>query len=291
MALSGMTGFARSEGALGPWSWSVEARSVNGRNLETRFRGPSGFDALEPVAREAAQSRFRRGQLNVALQARRVEIGGRARINTAELEALIQAARPYVERGEAAAPRFDGLLSVRGVLEAVELEESADARVELEAAIASPIREAMDGLAKARGEEGTALEPVLSGLIDQIDALRAAAVVEAAGLPELLKARFAARIGELTGDAADLPPERIAHEAALLAVKADVREELDRLAAHVAAARTLISGEAAAGRRLDFLTQEFMREANTLCSKSASRALTTLGLELKALIEQFREQV
>lgn len=290
MSLSGMTGFARVEGAHGAWSWSVEARSVNGRNLEVRYRGPTGFDSLEPRVREAAQALFKRGQVNVALQARRAELAGRARINTAELEALIAAAQPYVARGEAAPPRFDGLLAVRGVLEVGETEETPDARAQVLGAMGASLAAALDGLAASRRDEGAALAPVLAGLVDQAEATRAAAEVEAVGLPQQLKARFTERIGALAGDAAGMT-ERIVQEAAMLAVKADVREELDRLSAHVDAARALIAGEGAAGRRLDFLSQEFMREANTLCSKSASTALTTLGLELKAVIEQFREQV
>lgn len=285
-----MTGFARVEGALGPWSWSVEARSVNGRNLEVRYRGPSGFDALEPLVREGAHALFKRGQVNVALQARRAELGAKARINVAELEALIAAAAPYVARGEAAAPRFDGLLALRGVIEVAETEDTPDARAELLGAVSASLGAALEGLASSRLEEGAALEPVLAAQIARIEATRAAAEGETVDLPQLLKARFAERIGALIGDAAGLQ-DRIVQEAALLAVKADIREELDRLSAHVAAARALLTGEVAAGRRLDFLAQEFMREANTLCSKSASVMLTALGLELKAVIEQFREQV
>lgn len=285
-----MTGFARVEGAHGEWSWSVEARSVNGRNLEARYRGPSGFDALEAFVREGAQARFRRGQLNVALQARRAESSGAARINTAALDSLIAAARPYVERGEAAPPRFDGLLTVRGVLEAGEAEQTPHERAALEDAMRPTIAAALDALAAARAQEGDAVTPVLLGLVDQVEATCGRAGVEAAGLPALLKARLEQRMAELlTGTAAD--ETRVVQEAAALAIKADVREELDRLAAHVASARALIAGEEAAGRRLDFLSQEFMREANTVCSKSASNALTAIGLELKALIEQFREQV
>lgn len=290
MALSGMTGFARVEGALGAWSWSVEARSVNGRNLEVRYRGPNGFDALEPRVREMAQSLFKRGQVNVALQARRVEPTTRSRINIPELEALIAAAAPYVACGEAAPPRFDGLLAVRGVLDVAEAEETSEARAAVLSAMSVSLTEALEGLATSRREEGAALAPVLSGLVDQIEATCAAAEAEAAGLPERLKTRFAERIMALNGDGSGLQ-DRIVQEAALLAVKADVREELDRLSAHIDGARALLAGQVAAGRRLDFLTQEFMRETNTLCSKSASITLTRLGLELKAVIEQLREQV
>ena len=289
--LSGMTGFARREGALEGWSWSVEARSVNGRNLEARFRGPPGFDSLERATREAAQARFQRGQLTVGLQAKRAEGAGRAQVNLEELERLIALSRPYVAAGEAAPPRFDGLLAVRGVVESLDDADDADARKALEAAMTASIAAALDGLKAARLEEGAALGGVLAGLVDRIDSLRAEAETLAAAQGPALKERYARRIAELMGEGAEALEERIAQEAALLAVKADVREELDRLEAHVASARNLLAEGGAVGRRLDFLAQEFMREANTLCSKSASSALTSTGLDLKAAIEQFREQI
>lgn len=290
MALSGMTGFARCEGALGAWAWSVEARSVNGRNLETRFRGPPGFDALERLAREAAQARFQRGQLTIGLQARRADSAGAVRINIEQLERYLDLAERYVRQGRAAAPAMDGLYALRGVVEAADDTDDAEARAEIEAAMAGSLAEAMDALKTARLEEGAALTPVLTGQVDRIEALIVQAETEAAGQAEAVKDRFARRLGELLGDQANLDA-LVVQEAAVLAAKADVREELDRLTSHVAAARALLAGDAAAGRRLDFLSQEFMREANTLCSKSATIPLTTIGLELKAVIEQFREQV
>lgn len=289
MALSGMTGFGRAEGALGDWSWAVEARSVNGRNLETRFKAPPGFDALEKAARDAAQARFARGQVSVNVQARRGEAAGSSRVNVEQIERYLAAVEPFIEAGRVHRPSADGLLALRGVIETQEADEDADARAALEAAIAGSIALALDGLKTARLGEGVALTPVLGGQIDRIEVLVAAAEAEAATVPALLKARFEARIAELLGQSAS--EDRIAQEAAVMATKADVREELDRLTGHIAAARALIAGEGASGRRLDFLTQEFMREANTTCSKSATPALTAIGLDLKAVIEQFREQV
>lgn len=289
MALSGMTGFGRAEGAQGLWSWAAEARSVNGRNLEVRFRGPAGFEALERGVREAAQARFGRGNLQVSLQARRAETAGRIRVDTAELDRLLALARPYVESGRAAPPRFDGLLALRGVLEPAEEGDAPETRADVEAAMAADLLRALDALARARTGEGDALRPVLAGFVDHIAALAGSARAQAAEQGPAVKARFAQRLAELLGES--VSEERLVQEAAVLAVRADVREELDRLDAHVAAARALLAGEAAAGRRLDFLTQEFMREANTLCAKSASTALTATGLELKAVIEQLREQV
>jgi uncharacterized protein (TIGR00255 family) len=287
--ISGMTGFGRAEGALDGWSWAVEARSVNGRNLEIRFRGPPGFDGLERMTREAAQARFQRGQVNVGVQAKRAEAAAAVRINIEQLERYLAASSPYVATGLAAAPRMDGLLALRGVIEAADGEEDADAQARVEAAIAGSIAQALDQLALTRGEEGRQLSAVLIGQVDRIGELTAAAEGEAAGQPAAIKTRFERRMQELAGEA--VTAERIVQEAAAMAVKADVREELDRLAGHVAAARALLASDGAVGRRLDFLTQEFMREANTLCSKSTLSALTAVGLDLKAVIEQFREQV
>jgi uncharacterized protein (TIGR00255 family) len=289
MPLSGMTGFSRVEGAHGAWSWSVEARSVNGRNLETRFRGPPGFEGLERAARDGAQARFQRGQVTLGVQAKRAESGGETKVNIQVLERYLTAGGPYVATGMVAKPSLDGLLALKGVIEAREDEDDAETRAAVEAAMAASIAQALDGLKSARLEEGAALSPVLHGLVDRIEDLNRQAEGEAAGQPSVLKERFARRMAELVGEGA--AEERIVQEAAAQAVKADVREELDRLASHVAAARALLTGEVASGRRLDFLSQEFMRESNTLCSKSALTALTAIGLELKAVIEQFREQV
>ena len=289
MPLSGMTGFGRAEGAAGDWSWAVEARSVNGRNLEVRFRGPPGFEGLDRAAREAAQSRFARGQVNVGVQARRAESAADVRVNQEVLERYLALGAPLLAAGKAGPPSLDGLLALRGVIEAAEPANDPQAQAELEAAVALSVGAALEALAASRREEGLALTAVLIGLTDRIEALVGEAAALAEGQPAAIKERFERRMIELAGEA--VSPDKIASEAAALAVKADVREELDRLKAHVDAARGHIAADGPQGRRLDFLTQEFMREANTLCSKSALGALTTVGLELKATIEQFREQV
>lgn len=287
--ISGMTGFGRAEGAQGVWTWAVEARSVNGRNLEVRFRGPPGFDALERMAREQAQARFQRGQLTVGVQAKRTEGAAAVRLNLEQLERYLAAGAAYLDAGKAGPPSLDGLLSLKGVIETEDAVEDPEARAELEAAIGASIATALEGLLAARREEGKALEGVLGGFLDRIAELTGKAESLAGEQPGLIKERFAKRMAELIGEGA--AEERIVQEAAAMAVKADVREELDRLAGHVTAARDLIRAGGAVGRRLDFMTQEFMREANTLCSKSASGALTAVGLDLKAVIDQFREQV
>lgn len=289
MPISGMTGFGRAEGALGAWSWAAEARSVNGRNLDVRFRGPPGFEGLERAAREGAQARFQRGQVTVGVQAKRIEGAGSVRVNVEQLERYLELGRPLLADGRVGPPTLDGLLALRGVVEAEDAGLDPDAQAELEAAMGATVAAALDGLLVARRQEGTALLPVLHGQVERIFEFAGQAHAIAADQPAAIKARFEARLKELAGEAAT--EERIVQEAAAMAVKADVREEIDRLFGHVDAAKGLLASDAAVGRRLDFLTQEFMREANTLCSKSQLAALTTVGLDLKATIEQFREQV
>jgi uncharacterized protein (TIGR00255 family) len=289
MTLSGMTGFARREGAMGPWSWAVEARSVNGRNLDVRFRGPPGFDGLERLSREAAQKILQRGQVTIGLQARRAESSAPVRMNVEALERYMALIEPLVAAGRATPPTADGLLSLRGVVEASDDVDDADARAQVERAMALTLGEAIEALKASRLDEGAALAPVLAGLVDRIESLTREAERHAAEQPAALKDRLQRRMADLLGGA--VPEDRLVVEAAALAARADVREELDRLTAHVAAARMLLADGAASGRRLDFLTQEFMRETNTLCSKSASSSLTAIGLELKAAVEQLREQV
>jgi len=287
--LSGMTGFGRADGAGEGWTWSVEARSVNGRNLEVRFRGPNGFDGLERAAKAAGQARFARGQVTIGVQAKRTEAGEAAvTINAAVLARYLTLANELAEDG-ATPPSADGLLALRGVIEAPEEADDPEARAAVEAAMTRTVEEALDALKASRQNEGAQLTPVLDEFISRIEALVAQAEDEAAAQVEAIRDRFTRRISELAPDAPGLE-DRIFLEAAALATKADVREELDRLTAHVASARQLVAS-APAGRKLDFLMQEFMREANTLCSKSATTALTGIGLELKAVIEQLREQV
>jgi len=284
-----MTGFGRADGAGEGWTWSVEARSVNGRNLEVRFRGPNGFDGLERAAKAAGQARFARGQVTIGVQAKRADAGEAAvTINAAVLARYLTLANELAEDG-ATPPSADGLLALRGVIEAPEEVDDPEARAAVEAAMTRTVEKALDALKASRQNEGAQLTPVLDEFIARIEALVVQAEGEAAAQVEAIRDRFTRRISELAPDAPGLE-DRIFLEAAALATKADVREELDRLTAHVASARQLVAS-APAGRKLDFLMQEFMREANTLCSKSATTALTGIGLELKAVIEQLREQV
>lgn len=286
--ISGMTGFGRADGAGHGWTWSVEARSVNGRNLEVRLRAPSGFDDLERLTKAAAQARFARGQVSLTVQAKPEAGSASVGIDSEVLSRYLTLARQLVEAG-AAPPTADGLLALRGVVSADEIAPDPEALAAVQAAVAATVEQALDGLQVSRRHEGAQLLPVLTGLIDRIEALVADAEREAAAQVEAVRDRFARRMAEIAPDAPGLE-ERVFLEAAALAAKADVREELDRLTAHVASARALLTAPPA-GRKLDFLMQEFMREANTLCSKSATVPLTAVGLDLKAAVEQLREQV
>lgn len=287
--ISGMTGFGRADGALDGWSWTVEARSVNGRNLEVRFRGPNGFDDLERLTKTAAQARLNRGQVTIGVQAKQAQGGaGALKVNETVLARYLELANQLAEEG-ATPPSADGLLGLRGVLDVTDDDIDPEARAPIEAAMAVTVSEALDALKASREREGAQLTPVIADFIDRFETLIANAEGEASAQTDHIRERFARRMAELAPDASGLE-DRIVVEAAALATRAGVREELDRLTAHVASARTLLQ-QPPAGRKLDFLMQEFMREANTLCSKSATTPLTAIGLDLKAVIEQLREQV
>lgn len=289
MALSSMTGFARTEGRHGAKSWTWEARSVNSRSLDVRVRLPSGYERLETMARSRAAERFKRGTLNLTLTVARAEETARLRINRALLDEVLSIARDIEGLG-AAPPRLDALLTVRGIIESVEETEDSE-QTQVDAAIAEGLTALLDQLAAARADEGARLDAILTAEIDRIAALTDKASADADAQPEALRRRLRAQLQELLSASVPLSEERLAQEAALLIGRTDVREELDRLAAHIGQARDLLSAGGAVGRRLDFLCQELNREANTLCSKSASLSLTQAGLDLKAAIEQFREQV
>lgn len=288
--IASMTGFARADGQSDSHVWTFEVKSVNGRGLDVRFRLPAGFDALETTARTEIARRLRRGNVSVALAVSRAAGAAAMRINRTLLDQLIAVCRDYADAG-LAPPSLDGLLAIRGVVEPAEESESDEARVQLEAAVAATLVEALERLVAARFAEGARLAEVLAAQIAEIERLTDEASRTAAMQPAALKERLRSQVQALLDSVPALPEERLAQEAALLIARADVREELDRLRAHVAAARELLTEGGAIGRRLDFLCQELNREANTLCSKSSDVELTRIGLALKAAIEQFREQV
>jgi uncharacterized protein (TIGR00255 family) len=291
MALSSMTGFARGHGISGSYAWAWEIKSVNGKGLDLRLRLPTGWDAIEAPVRARAAERLARGSVQATLTVERSGVTPVVRINAAVLEAIVTAVRQLAPRLEAAPPSLDGLLSLKGVMEVGDAEESEEERLRAEAAATSGFAQVLDALSDMREREGAALGRVLTMRLGEIAALAGRADHAPGRRPEAIRIRLAEQIATLMAQSDRLDPDRLHQEAILIAAKADVREELDRLAAHVAQARRLIDQGGAIGRRLDFLAQELNREANTLCAKANDVELTNIGLELKATVEQFREQV
>lgn len=296
MALKSMTGFARIEGNHGAYRWHWEIRSVNGKSLDCRFRLPSGFEDMESALRDELGKAIKRGNCQASLQLDKEAGETRLRVNETVLHDVLEAA--IVVRTAAAKagldvvrPATEGVLAIRGVLESAEREEDEEEQAAMHEALVRSFAEVAAALAAARRDEGRKLDQIVKGQIDRIETLTKEAAKSPAGGQEAFRSRLKEQITELLGASADLPEDRLAQEAALLATKADVREELDRLSAHVAQARELASSDEPIGRRLDFLTQEFNREANTLCAKAADNDLTRIGLDLKAVIDQLKEQV
>lgn len=286
-----MTGFGRAAGTAGVWTYQWELRSVNGKGLDVRLRVPSGMDALEQQVRNLAAGMLKRGNVQVSLQLSCEEPSVELRINPNALFAAVEAAQ-QVSDAMGDPVSADAVLAMRGVVEAVSVEadpEAIEARDEqlLQAAAA-----ALEALVANRREEGRRLAAVVTAQLDRIEALTAEASANPSRTPEAIRAKLAQQVERLSGASPALDPDRLHQEAMLLAVKADIQEELDRLASHVEAARELLAANGEpVGRKFDFLAQEFNREANTLCSKSADAALTRTGLELKNTIDQLREQV
>ncbi len=290
MSLISMTGFAESHGAHETLRWRWEVKSVNGKGLDLRLRTPPGFDGLELPARTLAGERFKRGNLQASLTPEPQDGVRGLRIDTAALAAAIRIAKEIERDGGLAPATADGILSLKGVIvqdEAAALDQAQ--RGARDAAILESLARAFDQLQTARKNEGVKLSDILHGQIGDIANLTQQAASIAATQPQAFHDRIFAQAKDLL-QGGQLSEERLAQEVALLATRADIREELDRLKAHVEEARTLMKSGEAVGRKLDFLAQEFNREANTLCSKSSDIALTRVGLALKATIDQFREQ-
>jgi uncharacterized protein (TIGR00255 family) len=291
MTIASMTGVARAEGHDGPLSWAWELKSVNSKSLDLRFRLPPGFDAIELPLRALMTQRLKRGSVTANLTVARAAGAGNLRVNREALATVLKLVHELANDVEAAPPRIDGLLALRGVLESGDETPDEGARERQLPSLNEGFARALEGLATMRLSEGARLEAVLSDRLDEIATLVKQAEAAAATQPAAIKARIKELIAALVDTLPALPEERLAHEAALLVAKADVREELDRLQAHLDAARGFLAEGGPIGRRFDFLCQEFNREANTLCSKSADLELTRIGLALKAAIEQLREQV
>lgn len=285
-----MTGFARQEGANETHAWCVEMKSINGRTLDIRFRLPPGFDAVENAGRKAVAANLKRGTINVSLNLTANARTTALKINRAVLDELL-ALYGSVAHLAVDKPRFDGLLALKGVIENGEEAPSAESRASLEEAIAVSVVACAESLAAARAAEGAEVGAVLTDQLNEMERLVGEAEARVTLHPETRRERLKTMLDDLLGSGHTLPEERIAHEVALLLVKNDIREEIDRLKAHIPAARGHLKQGGAVGRQLDFLCQELNREANTLCSKAGDIELTRIGLALKTVIDQFREQV
>lgn len=286
-----MTGFARAAAQAGDATIAWEIRSVNGKSAEVRFRLPPGFERIEVAARQKLRDRFARGSFQATLTATRPAFQAQPVVNEPFLRDLAQLARRLEEQFGCAPASADGLLALRGVLDVPEAAESEEERAAMDATVLATLEAAIDALEVARRQEGAALATVLAALLDRIEALTEQAEADPSRQPQAIRQRLADQLALLREASAGLDESRLAMEAALLATKADIREEIDRLRTHVASARRLLASTEPVGRKLDFLAQEFNRESNTLCSKSNAASVTAIGLELKAVVDQLREQV
>jgi uncharacterized protein (TIGR00255 family) len=291
MALSSMTGFARSHGTSGPYAFEWELKSVNAKGLDLRLRLPAGWDEVEAFAKKRGAELLSRGTVYANLTVKRADAGSTVRVNEDVLASIVKVASALAGRIDAVAPSIDGLLAIKGVIEMVEPEsDEAEDKIAKEA-VAAAFEVALMSLIEMRKREGETLGQVLNQRVDEIEALAKRAEASPGRKPEAIKARLAEQVAALLETSDRFDADRLAQEALLIAAKADVREELDRIASHIAQARDMLKKGGPAGRRLDFLAQEFHREVNTTCSKSNDIELTNLGLELKTVVEQFREQV
>ena len=291
MALSSMTGFARSHGASGPYTFEWELKSVNAKGFDLRMRLPPGWDELEAVAKKRAGEMLSRGTVYANLNVKRANAASTIRINEEVLSSIVKVAGVLAGKIDAVAPSIDGLLGIKGVIEVVEPESNEEEDQAAKAAAAAAFEQALQNLVEMRRREGATLGQILSQRMDEIERLAKKAEIAPGRKPEAIKARLAEQIAALLETSDRFDPDRLNQEALLIAAKADIREELDRIASHVSQAREMIGKGGPIGRRLDFLAQEFNREVNTCCSKSNDLELTNIGLEMKSVVEQFREQV
>jgi len=294
VTIQSMTGFARTSGAHKDFSWLWEAKSVNGRGLEVRCRLPHGFDKVEEVVRKRLKRKFKRGNINLHLQLNQTSGKSDYQINHALLDELITLSQEKATLDGIDAARVDGLLGLKGVIEQAERIELSDEDTKaLEQALLASLDTVIEALFAVRAEEGAQLLPVLNAQLQDIEILTIQAIQAAALRPENVRARIVRQMDALLEAGNTLDSDRLEQELALLATKADISEEIDRLAGHVAAAKDVLQGnkDEGIGRRLDFICQEFNREANTLCSKSSDKELTQIGLDMKVVIDRLREQV
>jgi uncharacterized protein (TIGR00255 family) len=291
MALSSMTGFARSNGASGPYTFEWELKSVNAKGFDLRMRLPPGWDELEAFAKKRAGEVLSRGTVYANLNVKRTNAASTVRINEEVLASIVRVAGVLAGKIDAVAPSIDGLLGIKGVIEVVEPESDEAEDKAAKAAAAAAFEQALANLVEMRRREGVALGQILSQRMDEIEQLAKKAEAAPGRKPDAIKARLAEQIAALLESTDRFDPDRLNQEAILIATKADIREELDRIASHIAQAREMIAKGGPVGRRLDFLAQEFHREVNTCCSKSNDVDLTNTSLAMKNVVEQFREQV
>ena len=291
MSLRSMTGFGRADGAAAGYLWTWELRSVNGKGLDMRLRLPSGFERLDLPTRERSAKLLSRGNIQATMTVWRDGASEKLVVNEDVLAGVIAAMERIGSRISVQPPTLDGLLAVRGLIETAEPIDDPEAQAALDGAILANFDEALSDLVAMRAREGSAIAGMLQLRLDEIARLTSAAEGSPARTVEAIRARLTEQVAALIDAAPALDPDRLHQEAVLLATKADIREEIDRLQAHVEAARTLLAEGGPVGRRLDFLAQEFNREVNTLCAKAGDRSLTAIGLELKAVVDQLREQI
>jgi uncharacterized protein (TIGR00255 family) len=291
MALSSMTGFARSHGASGPYAFEWELKSVNAKGFDLRMRLPPGWDDLEAFAKKRAGEVLSRGTVYANLNVKRTNPVSTVRINEEVLASIVTVAGVLAGKIDAVAPSIDGLLALKGVIEVVEPDNNETEDKAAKAAAANAFDQALLELLEMRRREGITLGQILSQRMDEIERLASKAEAAPGRKPEAIRTRLAEQVAALLETSDRFDPDRLNQEALLIAAKADIREELDRIASHISQAREMISRGGPIGRRLDFLAQEFNREVNTCCSKSNDIELTNTGLEMKNVVEQFREQV
>lgn len=291
--IQSMTAFASRVGALGDSTWSWELRSVNGRGLDLRVRLPEGFSVIEVAGRAALKKQINRGTLTLNLRLSHGDQKGDLSVDPIQLDAVLRALDTVQDRAfeigvTLAQPTAADVLMQRGVLVAGQPAEQSD---DLAKALQTDLTALIADFVAMRVAEGAALHDIIAGQIDQIADLTVQATAAASARQADVQTNLTVALQRVLHDVADADPDRVAQELAVLAVKSDVTKELDRLRAHVAAARALLASGAPAGRKLDFLAQEFKREANTLCAKAGAPDLTAIGLDLKAVIDQMREQI
>jgi uncharacterized protein (TIGR00255 family) len=291
MSIKSMTGFARAEGSHEGAAWHWEVRSVNGRGLDVRLRLPSGSELLEPKVREAVARHVTRGSLTISLTSEAGSGGQEIRLNERALAQVMQIADRLRDLTNATPPRVDGLIAIKGVLDIVEHQEDAELAAGRGEAMLKSLDGALIALVAARAAEGARLASTLNGQLDEIERLVRVVQQSPARTREAIEARLKEQVSRLLDAGNGFDPARLHQEAVLLATRADVEEELQRLVSHISAARELVAENGAVGRKLDFLAQEFNREANTLCSKASDIEITRAGLALKTVIDQLREQV